>query len=231
MTFIEPAIPLKPEDILRLLLADCGEHWREGDRFAIVEAIAICAEHGREYPNWVTEQINEAFLQFYRATYQDADRWLGCYLRGSGGEGQTDGVPETSVKRPSGEEMEKARQKVNKTLGFSVEKNSIVTRGRNRIRDLVLAELVADRVKIEWEPVPKFKKIRKAWLALERELDTRPPERRERLAAGGHLSKRYIPPECWNATKNIIEKAWGRWRPLLEEEYLGLHQPDGPDDN
>ncbi len=198
----------------RLLLACCSADFHKfDDRFAIVEAIAICAEHGLGYPDWVKKEIDAAFLQFYRAVHPDADQRIG---RGPGREHR---IPEAPVETVRHAERTRARQAFNEMLGLIPRGKSFVVQSRNSHRDRVLAVLVAEKSTFELEPEPHFSGVTKAVKELVHELSVRPPERSER-AAGRLFATHYIPPEAWCVGEDIIMKAWSQFHSLLLEGYL-----------
>ena len=41
-----------------LVLAACELRWSEGAKFALIEAVAICAARELPYPDWVRQQID-----------------------------------------------------------------------------------------------------------------------------------------------------------------------------
>lgn len=54
-----------------LIFAACEFRWSKGDKFALIEAIAICAANDLQYPKWVRSQINLAMTGIFEAVFRD----------------------------------------------------------------------------------------------------------------------------------------------------------------
>ena len=56
-----------------LILSACEFRWSKGDKFALIEAIAICAANDLQCPKWVRSQIDVAMTGIFEAVYPDQD--------------------------------------------------------------------------------------------------------------------------------------------------------------
>ena len=64
-TFIDLGEPLP--------LVGCSLRWLQGDKFALIEAIAICAARSLPYPEWVRAEIDKAMTSVFEAAFPGVD--------------------------------------------------------------------------------------------------------------------------------------------------------------
>ena len=179
--------------------------WENGDKFALVEAVAHCTENGWEYPDWVRKVIGEAMSNMYKAVYPDVDLDLSKPGRKR--------LPEMGVDESKlADRLKKELAHSLDLLGLAIEKTNAVRRRKITIRDLHLADFIAGLCQFVPGPNPKFKGVNKAIRKLAAELD---------YMDGDPPLKRY-PVECWGAAEHIIKRAWKRHRDEMVALYSDL---------
>ena len=199
---------MKPEDTLvthtdPIGLGGLDWQWEHGDKFALVEAIALCAANGWEYPEWVRKIVGEAMTNMYKAVYPEVDLNLSKPGRKR--------LPEIGV--DEGELAERLKRELAHSLellGLTMERTNAVKRRKETLRDLYLADIVAGRCTFIREPKPVFKGVNKAIGDLAVEL--------EDGADPSPLEK--YPAECFGASEHTIERAWKRYRNEMIQQYL-----------
>jgi hypothetical protein len=183
--------------------------WENGDKFALVEAIALCAANGWDYPDWVRNIIDQAMTNMYQAVYPEIDLDLSKPRRKRLPETQVDeGILADRLKKELAHSLD--------LLGLKMERTNAVKRRNETLRDLQLAEIVAGRCTFSREPKPAFKGVNKVIdsLAVDLKDGAEPPP----------LEK--YPEECFDASEHVIERAWKRHRDEMIRQYLEL-----PDDH
>ena len=119
-----------------LILSACEFRWSKGDRFALIEAIAICAANDLQYPKWVCSQINFAMTGIFEAVFPDQD------LKGNR-------VGLGTSYRPDGREFENMKGRFKESLKTANRElclksdTHVLTTHINSVRDFHLAELTS----------------------------------------------------------------------------------------
>ena len=131
-----------------IALAGLDEQWKQGDRFALVEAVALCAQNDWEYPNWVREAIDEAMTNMFLAVYPKAD-----LDRLRPGNKNTDGIGLDA--KLLADRLEKERRQSLDLLGLEIERNNPVKLRKRILRDAQIAELVAGKTVTKKKPPRK----------------------------------------------------------------------------
>ncbi len=190
-------------------LAGLEEQWELGDRFALVEAIALCDKNGWEYLPWMKDIINAAMASLYQAAYPnvDLDR-----LRPGQKEPRAIRINEKELTS----RLKRQRSNLLNLLGLEVEKDNFVNIRKRLFRDAYVAEWIARRCKFVMTPKPQFRGVNKAIndLAHRLSLDPNEPETTETFR-----------DECWNASEYTIERAWKKHR----DKLIALYR-DSPQD-
>lgn len=177
--------------------------WQNGDKFALVEAIALCTVNDWEYPEWVRKIIGEAMTNMYQAIYPEIDLNLSRPGRKR--------FPE--IKADEKKLVDRLKKELAHSLdllGLKMERTNAVKRRKETLRDLHLANIIAGRCKLIREPEPTFKGVDKAIGELAVEL--------ARGADPSPLEK--YPEECFDASDHTIERAWKRYRDEMIQQYL-----------
>ena len=186
-----------------IALAGLEEQWNRGDRFALIEAVALCAENAWEYPAWVRQTIDTAMTNMYKAVYPDDDlnRMRSGRKKGSG-----IGLDVKKVAK----RLQRERPQALDLLGLEIEKDNSVNIRRRILRDAYLAELVARRSGFVSSPEPHFKGVGKAQddLALQLSLDPNDPDTVERFH-----------DECLGASDAMIKRAWEKHKDKIIALY------------
>jgi hypothetical protein len=199
MTKISRTIDQQPVALLGL-----DWQWENGDKFALVEAVALCTANGWEYPDWVRDKIGEAMTNLYQAVYPELEL-------------DVTNPKERSISILKFEEREIAKRLKQELaqsldlLGLKIEKTNAIKRRRITIRDLHLANLVAEKCRFVERPRPGFRGINKAVSNLAAILQDDQQSKEERY-----------PPECWGADEHVIMRAWKKHRASLTELYLSF---------
>lgn len=179
--------------------------WKQSDKFALVEAVALCSANGWTYPEWVRNIIGEAMMNMFKAVHPDVDLDMS-----KPGRRRLPGVGFDEKKQADRLKTELAHSL--DLLGLAIEKTNAVRRRKITIRDLHLAEFIAGLCRFVREPNPKFKGVNKAIRKLAAELD---------YMDGDPPLKRY-PVECWGAPEHTIKRAWKRHRDEMVALYSDL---------
>lgn len=183
--------------------------WAHDDKFALVEAVALCTANGWNYPEWVRKIIGEAMTNMYQAVYPDVDLDLSKPGRKR--------LPEMDIDESLlADELKRELAYSLDLLGFTMERTNAVRRRKITARDLYLADLVASRCTFVRKPEPKFKGVNKVIQNLAAELmDGADPSPLEKH-----------PEACVGANEHAIERAWKRYLGEMIQQYL-----DYPDDH
>jgi hypothetical protein len=177
--------------------------WENGDKFALVEAIALCTTNEWEYPDWVQKIIGQAMVNMYQAVYPEVDLDLS---KPSKIQLPKAGIDKGKLARRLKKELAQSLD----LLGLKIDKSNAVKRRKETLRDLHLANIIAGRCKFIREPAPRFKGVDKAIdglaVALADGADPSPLEK--------------YPDECFDASDHIIKRAWKRHKDKMIQQYL-----------
>ncbi len=196
-----------------IALAGLDEQWKQGDRFALVEAVALCAQNDWEYPRWVRDTIDEAMINMFLAVYPkvNLDR-LRPGKKGPGGIG-LDG-------KLLADRLEKERRQSLDLLGLEIEKDNPVKLRKRIFRDAHIAELVARRCEFIPGPPAHFNGVNRAIEHLTVTLAINPDDPK---------TNDQFPDECWGASHSIIKRAWDKHKDKLASLYSNAPQHVGTD--
>ena len=210
MTFIE----IEDLDLMNLKF-----RWDLGDKFAFIEAITYCAAQDREYPKWVRAQIDDAMTTIFNSVFPNIDfkkeQASFTYSDAIIGDGQ-------NFEKIAKDRFNKAASKAIKILCLKSDNTNIVSVRNRAVRNISLAELVAEYVEFQPKPDPTYKGATTVIRELAQAFDLSPKEwkeRRDNAAAftiNGHmLPISYVPPECRGASIDVIRKAWEEHKDTL----------------
>ena len=186
-----------------LALAGLDEQWKKGDRLALVEAVALCAQNKWEYPRWVREVIDEAMTNMFLAVYPNAD-----LDRLRSGKKNLDGISFDT--KSLADRLEKERRYSLDLLGLEIEKDNAVNLRKRILRDAQIAELVARRCKFVREPIAQFTGVNSALEYLAEKLALDPDDQE---------TEEHFPDECWGSTSSVIKRAWEKHKDKLISLY------------
>ncbi len=185
-----------------IALAGLEEQWEKGDRFALVEAIALCSENGWDHPQWVTDLVNAAATTVFRAVYpnHNLDRVNPRDTRD-----QADLISARNVS----ERLEKSRSDFLSVFGLSTAKDNAVKIRDRLLRDAYLAEEVARRCSQAVNIGGAFKGINKAIEEVTL-IVVDDSERKEKSA---------LPAVCRGASTDVITRAWRKHSKAILQFY------------
>jgi hypothetical protein len=178
--------------------------WEQGDRFALVEAVALCAANDWEYPQWARKIIDEAMTNMFRAVYPDID-----LDRKSSSKKQAPSIGNDH--RIQAKRLKNERRHSLEMLGLATDRASAVERRKQTLRNMYLAEEIACRCKFVREPKPRFVGVNKAKRKLAEELDK---------DSSNDQGRHSCPPECQRASDDMINRAWRKYRRAITQDYL-----------
>jgi hypothetical protein len=189
--------------------------WDEGDPFALIEAVAICAGRKWPYPKWVRRQFDKAYKSIFLSVFTDVD--LSKPLPGAWGYSNAQSTDEKE--KDVAASFDQAVAGAIKLLCLSIDRQHILQIRKQKIRDLRLSELVAELATYKHTPRPRFVGVEQVIKKLAEALDLRPDEW-ARMPADTVLLDvnripvlvREVPPECRLATVDQIKRAWLRHR-------------------
>ena len=192
-----------------LALAGLMEQWEKGDRFAIIETMAVCASYGEPYPDWVRQVLDEATRGLFEAAYHQVAKEVS----------PNDFSPRLEMRdeKDFPYRFERARDHLLSSLGLAIDRDNSVKIRKRFLRDAYLAELVSKRCEFIHKPKPKFKGVNSA----QEELAVL-------LAPSSEYTKelKNIPDECLGASDAMIKRAWELHKDKLIAFYL--KEPNGP---
>ena len=196
-----------------LIFAACEFRWSKGDKFALIEAIAICAANDLQYPKWVRSQINLAMTGIFEAVFREQNL--------------TNGRPGLGISYlPEGPELADIKDRfteaikaANRTLCLKSDTH-VLTAHINAVRDFHLAELVATLADFEIDPAPAFSDVTKLKHELAAVLRHPRPEWDAIESDDGDfgqidgkiLRARDIPAICRMASFDVIDDAWDGYK-------------------
>ncbi len=204
------------------IFSACEFRWLKGDKFALIEAIAICAANDLEYPKWVRHQINSAMGGIFQAVFPDTPL-----------EGGRPGLGISSL--PDGPELVKMKNKfkvsakdANNLLSLKLDRRNIVETHIKAVRDFELAELVYRVAKFAINPSPHFDDITNTRNDLAAALHLSPLEWQGLVSADGILADingqslqiRSVPAICRMATVDVIDDAWDAYKDFFLEDRI-----------
>lgn len=178
--------------------------WENGDKFALVEAVALCAANGWDYPKWVRGIIDGAMANLYRAVYPDVELDA-TSLRA---------LPmpiDRTVEHDVANRLKRELAHSLDLLGLKIDRSNAIKRRRETLRNLHLAHAVGERCRFVDTPSPKFLGVNQAMARLAEDLQDE-----ERCIAGG------FPADCWRADEQAIKRAWQTHRRHLLEYFGSL---------
>jgi hypothetical protein len=196
-----------------LIFAACEFRWSKGDKFALIEAIAICAANDLQYPNWVRSRINTAMTGLFGAVFPGQDL--------------TNGRPGLGISHlPEGRELadmknrfKEALKTTNRTLCLKSDTH-VLTTHINAVRDFHLAELVATFAGFEIDPRPTFSEVTNLKHELAAALRHTRLEWEDIESNNGDIGQigeiklraRDVPAVCRMATFHVIRDAWNTYK-------------------
>ncbi|MBT4038410.1 MAG: hypothetical protein HOE65_00060 [Rhodospirillales bacterium] len=202
-----------------LILSACEFRWSKGDKFALIEAVAICAAQSLPYPKWVRSQIDTAMTGIFEAMFPDQD--LSNGRAGLGISHLPDGTEKLDLK----DRFSKSVKEASKILSLKSNTHVVDTHIK-AVRDLELAELVFRVAKFAVKPSPHFDDITNTRDDLAAALRLSPDEWQELEIAddiladinGQSLRIRSVPPVCRMATVDVIDDAWDAYKEFFLED-------------
>lgn len=217
-------IKIKDLDLMELSI-----RWEDGDKFALIEAVAYCAAKGREYPDWVRARIDEAMTSVFEAVFPNTDfknKPSPAVL-----------PPDTSgtVEREQLDRFKKAAAKAAKDLCLTVDRDNPLQIRKRVVRDYALAYLIAECSTFRPTPDPKFSGVEKSKSDLVNALNISPVEWAKLAKSKAPLPQQVnnknvracdIPQECRMATSDIIRRAWEDHRKVFIAERFEQFQSD-----
>ena len=211
-----------------LIFAACEYRWSKGDKFALIEAIAMCAANDFPYPKWVRSQIDVAMTGIFEAVFP------GIPLQG--------GRPGLGISSlPDGAELadlkcrfQASAKEASKLLSFKLDRRNIIDTHIKAVRDFQLAELVAMLAIFKVDPTPRFSNVtevkRELSIALRHssvEWSTIESGDSDLGQVGGRtLHAREIPAVCRMATVDVIDDAWDSYKEFFLEDRTAKFEDD-----
>jgi hypothetical protein len=211
-----------------LIFAACEFRWEKGDKFALIEAVAICAANDREYPQWVRYQINAAMTEIFSAVFPDVS-----LVGGRKGLGIS-ALPEGNELANMKESFSNSSDEAKKHLSLSHDRLGVVDTHIKAVRNYHLAELVERFAVFEINSTPPFSKTTNVMKELATMLRLSPPEWETQVAEDGFLgpinglTMKYsaVEPVCRMATVNVLRSAWREYQEFFEEMKLNERAED-----
>jgi hypothetical protein len=197
-----------------LIFSACEFRWSKGDKFALIEAIAICAANDLQYPRWVRSQIDVAMTGIFEAVFPGTPLQGG--RPGLGISSLPDGAELADLK----DRFQASVKEASKLLSLKLERRNIIDTHIKAVRDFHLAELVATLAIFKVDPTPRFRNVTE----VKRELSTALRHSSVEWSAiesgdsdlsqvcGRKLHAHEIPAVCRMATVDIIDDAWDAYK-------------------
>ena len=210
-----------------LILSACEFRWLKGDKFALIEAIAICAANDLQYPKWVRSQIDVAMTGIFEAVFPDQD--LKDRRSGLG----ISYLPEGSKLTDMKDQFKKASKTA--ILELCLKSNThVLTTHINAVRDFHLAELTSMYADFKVDPSPRFVGVKPVQGDLASALNLTPDKWEELVAANAELAPvngqrpkvRIIPPVCRMATFDVIKGAWNAYKEFFLADRIAKFEDD-----
>jgi hypothetical protein len=211
-----------------LIFAACEFRWEKGDKFALIEAIAICAANDREYPQWVRDQINAAMTGIFGAVFPDVSLVGG--RKGLGISALIDTDRRLKMKAAFDRSTKSAKQ----LLSLSLDRKEIIGSHINAVRDFHLAELVERFADFKPNHKPQFQDTTKIMNDLAEALSLTVSDWEvcvDEDASFGPINGKTVKfstvePVCRTASFNILRDAWREYREFFEEVRLNERAED-----
>ena len=179
-----------------IALAGLEQSWELGDKLALIECVALCAENNWSYPNWVSDLIGSVMISLYRSIYPTDN-----LNRTSLGKTTLPEINKTLSERASKFQDEKAG--IMKLLGWEIERDNIINLRSRILRDAYLAEAIATRSTLVLQPTPHFTDVN---AAIEILLET---------LADDSPALQNLPSECLGASDSTVWRAWMKHKKQL----------------
>ena len=204
-----------------LILAACEFRWSKGDKFALIEAIAICAAHDLPYPTWVRSQIDSAMTGIFEAVFP------GTSLQGGRPGLGILHLPEDSKLTDMKDQFKEALKTANRELCLKSNTHVLITH-INAVRDFHLAELTSMYADFVVDPSPRFDGTTNVKRDLEGVLNLSRDEWEKLETSDAELGKvnghvlrvRTTPPICRKATVDVIDTAWSAYNEFFLEDRI-----------
>jgi hypothetical protein len=210
-----------------LILSACEFRWLKGDKFALIEAVAICAANDLQYPKWVYSQINAAMTGIFEAVYPNQN--LKDRRPGVGISHLAVGSDFKNLKA----EFKEALKTANKKLSLKSDTH-ILTTHTIAVRDFHLAELVSMLADFIVNPSPRFdvtnnlkRDLEGALGISQNEWDELEVSDSELGEVNGHLLKAQETPSlCRKASFDVIANAWETYKDFFLEDKTAKFEYD-----
>jgi hypothetical protein len=226
----QDAEPFRFEFSEEIELAGCELRWDQGDRFALIEAVAICAARQWDYPGWVRRRFDQAYTSIFLSVFPGVD--LSKRLPGSLAYSDPQSSDEAAVER----RFDRAVAGATKLLYLSIDRQKVLQKRKQTIRDLHFAMLVAELARYKHTPRPMFVNAGQIITRLAKALDLRPNQWATMNAENAVLLLQDgipvrildVPPEYRLASVDQIKRAWRRHESELlarrAEQYEADHE-------
>ena len=210
-----------------LVLSACEFRWSKGDKFALIEAITICAANDLEYPKWVRSQIDVAMTGIFEAVFPDQD-----LTDGRPGLGISY-LPEGSKLTDMKDHFKEAVKTADRNLCLKSDTH-VLTTHINAVRDFHLAELTSMYADFKVDPSPRFVGVTPVQRDLASALNLTPDKWEELVADNAELAPvngkepkvRIIPPVCRLATVDVIKGAWNAYKEFFLADRIAKFEDD-----
>lgn len=211
-----------------LTLAACEFRWSKGDKFALIEAVAICAANDLQYPRWVRTQIDAAMTGLFEAVFPDGNL--------------KDGRPGLGISNlPEGNELADMKTRfrngvkdASKQLSLTLDRRSPVETHIKAVRNFYLAELVARFAEFQPLATAQFANVSRVKNELAGALFLTLTEWQDRVSAKndfGPINEKTIPfhtvePICRMATFDVIDDAWDKYKEFFLDDRTAKFEDD-----
>ena len=210
-----------------LILSACEFRWSKGDKFALIEGIAICAANDLEYPKWVRSQIDVAMTGIFEAVFPDQD--LKDRRSGLGISYLLEGSKLTDMK----DQFKEASKTAYRELCLKSDTH-VLTTHINAVRDFYLADLVAKLATFEIDPAPRFSDVTEVKKKLEAPLRHSRAEWESIESDDGALGQingkairaRDVPAVCRMASFDVMDDAWDAYKEFLLADRIAKFEDD-----
>lgn len=211
-----------------LIFAACEFRWSKGDKFALIEAIAICAANDLKYPKWVRSQIDVAMTGIFEAVFP------GIQLQGGRQGLGISSLPDVPELLEMKTQFEASVKEASKLISFKLDRRNIVESHIKAVRDYNLGELIELFADFEYKPIPKFSPVTKIKKELEISLNLSKSVWQERVRADeefGPINGRLIrisliEPICRMATFDVIDDAWDAYKEFFLADRIAKYEDD-----
>jgi len=211
-----------------LILAACEFRWSKGDKFALIEAISICAANDLHYPKWVRTQINDAMTGIFEAVFPDEN------LKGGRSGLGISHLPEGREITDLKERFNASGNKASRQLSLKLDRRNIIATHIKAVRDFYLAELVGRFVDFDYRPSPRLSQSKPVTEKLTVALNLSKSDWEVR-----QIAKEYIGPInghtviistveaiCRMATFDVIDDAWDAYKDFFLADRIAKFEDD-----